>query len=144
MEYSFEKHRIVGGIGADAEYWRGLEEQQFRLPQCTQCGKWIWPAHYRCGDCGSWEFTWTALEPKGAVFSWTRSFYVFDRVRERADDVPYVTVLAEIPAADGARVLGVLQGDETGLVIGAGVQGSIAPPCEKSKWYASIRWEIER
>jgi uncharacterized OB-fold protein len=144
MEYSFEKHRIIGGIGADAEYWRGLEEGQFRLPRCAGCGKWTWPAHFRCGECGAWEFKWTALEPVGAVFSWTRSFYAFDRVRERAADIPYVTILTQIAAADGARVLGVMKGEETGLVVGAPVRGTIDPPCEKSKWYPSIRWELVR
>jgi hypothetical protein len=30
-------------------------------------------------------------------------WYAFDRTAERAPDVPYVVVLAEIPAADGAH-----------------------------------------
>lgn len=142
MAFQFEKHRIVGGIGADDEYWRGLEQGEFKLPRCTGCGRWTWPAHYRCGKCGSWDFEWIRLEPVGTVYSWTRSWYAFDRVKERAADVPYVTILAEIPAAGGARVMGVLHGNEDGLRIGAPVRGVIAPPSEKSKGYPSILWEL--
>ena len=144
MEYSFEKHKIIGGNGADDEYWRGLEQGIFRISRCVGCLHWMWPAHYRCGRCGSWEFEWVALEPAGTIFSWTRTWYAFDRVLERKADIPYVTILAEIPAAGGARVLGMMKGDETGLRIGATVRGSIDPPCEKSKWYPAIRWELAR
>jgi uncharacterized OB-fold protein len=142
MAFKFEKRRIVGGIGADDEYWRGLEQGQFKLSRCAGCGAWTWPAHFRCGRCGAWEMEWVEVEPRGIVYSWTRSWYAFDRVNERAEDVPYVTVLAEIPHAGGARVLGMLQGDEAGLRIGAAVTGVITPPSEKSKGYASIQWTI--
>ncbi len=144
MEYSFEAHKIIGGIGADDEYWRSLENNEFRLPQCAKCGKWTWPAHFRCGDCGSWDFNWVKLEPEGNIFSWTRSWYAFDRVRERTEDIPYITVLTEIPEADNARILGVLKGDDTGIQIGLPVRGSIEPPSEKTKFYPSITWEIIR
>jgi uncharacterized OB-fold protein len=143
MEYEFEKHRIVGGIGAEDEYWRGLERGEFRIPRCGKCGHWTWPAHFRCGECGSWDFNWVTLEAKGTVFSWTRSWYVFDRTRERAADIPYVTILAEIPAAGDARIMGVLKGPDTGLHIGARVHGEIDAPSPKSKGYPSIRWVLD-
>lgn len=141
--YSFEQNKIVGGIGADDEYWRGLEDGALKLPRCAGCGVWMWPAHFRCGQCGAWDLNWIAVEPQGEIYSWTRSWYAFDRVRERAADVPYVTVLAALPQAGGARVLGVLKGSEEGLRVGAKVRGSIDPPNEKSKGYASIRWSLE-
>jgi uncharacterized OB-fold protein len=143
VEYQYEKHRIIGGIGADDEYWRGLERGEFRMPRCRACHRWIWPAHYRCGECGSWELDWSTLEPRGTVFTWTRSWYAFDRTRERAATLPYVTVLAAIPAAGDARVMGVLKGAETGLRIGAAVRGEIDPPAAISKGYPSIRWVLE-
>lgn len=143
MEYSFQKHKINGGINADDEYWKGMEEGEFRLPRCSGCKTWVWPAHFRCAKCGSWDFDWIALEPRGTVFTWTRSWYAFDRVAERSEDVPYVTVVAEIPEAGGARVMGVLTGSEEGLRIGAKVKGTIQPPSAKSKGYASITWTLE-
>jgi len=143
VTYSFEKHRITGAIGADGEYWQGLEDGVFRLPRCHQCKAWTWPAHFRCGKCGSWEFEWTALEPIGKVFTYTRTRYAFDRVLERAEDVPYVVIVAELPEADGARVIGVLSGEEEGLAIGAPVRGIIMPPSPKSKHYPSLCWQLD-
>ncbi len=119
-----------------------MEAGEFRLPRCAGCSRWTWPAHWRCGECGSWEFTWSRLEPVGTVYSWTRTWYPFDRTRERADDVPYVVVLVEVDGADGARVLGVLAGDEAPLKIGARVSGTILPPAEKTKGYPSVVWSV--
>lgn len=143
MAYSFEQHKITGAIEADDEYWRGLEDGKFQLPRCSECKNWTWPAHFRCGQCGSWEFEWVQLEPKGKIFTYTRSRYAFDRVIERKDDVPYVTIVAEIPEANNVRVMGVMKGDETGLKIGASVKGTIDPPDPKTKNYPSIRWELD-
>lgn len=142
MGYSFEQHKMQGAIGADDEFWRSLEDGVFKLPRCSSCKAWTWPAHYRCGKCGSWEFDWVELEPEGTVFTYTRTQYAFDRVMERAGDVPYVTIVTEIPAADGARVMGVLKGDESGLAIGARVRGEIEPPSAKTKHYPSITWVL--
>lgn len=143
MAYSFEQHKIIGAIEADDEFWRSLEDGTFRLPRCSGCNSWSWPAHHRCGKCGSWDFDWIELEPRGSVFTYTRTQYRFDRVLERAKDVPYVTVVVELPEADGARVMGVLQGDEEGLAIGAPVRGVICPPSAKTKHYPSIEWKLD-
>ena len=134
--------RIVGGIGADQQFWDALGRGEFRLPRCAQCQRWYWPAHWRCGACGSWDFDWVEREARGVVYSWTRTWYAFDRIKERAEDVPYVVVLAEVADSGGARVMGVLEGSEDGLRIGAAVVGSIRPPSLKSKGYPSIAWTL--
>ena len=136
------EHKITGGIGADDPYWEALAAGEFRLPRCAGCGRWTWPAHWRCGQCGSWEFRWNAVEPAGTVYSWTRSWSAFDRTAARAGDVPYVVVLVEVDGTDGARVLGVLRGDEAALKIGARVMGAILPPSEKALGYPSIAWSV--
>ncbi len=145
-EYSFQRHKIAGGIGADDEYWRYLEEGELRIPKCRNCHGWTWPAHFRCGTCGSWEFEWCPLDVagtiSGTIYSWTRSWYAFDRVAERAEDLPYVTLLVEIEGAGGARLLGMLQGNEDALAVGMPVRGSILAPSEKTKGYPSLVWEM--
>lgn len=143
MAYSFERHRITGGIGADDPFWRALEDGELRLCRCAGCATWVWPAHFRCGACGGWDMDWPEVAARGRVFSWTRSWYAFERVAERAADLPYVTIVAELPEADGARVMGVLCGDETGLRVGAAVTGKILPPSETTKFYPSIVWELD-
>jgi uncharacterized protein len=134
--------RITGGIGADDPFWEALEAGECRLPRCSGCARWTWPAHWRCGECGSWEFRWSTVEPTGTVYSWTRTWYAFDRTAARAGDVPYVVVLVEVDGTDGARVLGVLQGDEAALKIGARVAGTIQAPSEKALAYPSIVWSL--
>jgi uncharacterized OB-fold protein len=144
MSYLFETHKITGGIGADDEYWRSLEDGKFKLSRCAQCRRGMWPAHFRCGHCGGWDVEWMELPAEGTIYSWTRTHYPFDRVSERVGDVPFVTVLAEIDHSEGARVLGLLTGGEEGLRIGARVRGVVMQPAAKSKNYPSICWQLIR
>ncbi len=129
MEYSFEKHKIIGAIEADDQYWRSLEEGEFKLPRCASCRHWTWPAHFRCGRCGAWEFEWVAVETKGTIFTWTRTHYAFDRVLERKPQMSLTSPSSRrSPAPDGARVMGILKGDDRDLRTGMPVRGSIEPP----------------
>lgn len=139
---TFRDHKITGGVGADDPYWEGLEAGELRLPRCQGCDRWTWPAHFRCGVCGAWDFRWEPVTPEGRVFTWTRTWYAFERVRERADDIPYVSVLAELPQAGGARVLGILEGGQSGLRPGAALVGRIAAASPKSKNYPSLVWRL--
>jgi len=141
--HALPAERIIGGINADEAFWEHLANGEFRLSRCAACHTFIWPTHFRCGDCGSWDIEWVELPAEGVVYSWTRTWYSFDRTRERADEIPYVTVLVEVADAGGARVLGILEGDQSRLAIGAPVRGSIRPPSEKSKGYPSIVWTLD-
>ena len=140
--YAFLRHRLSAPISNDDEYWKGLARGEFTLSRCASCHTWIWPANFRCADCGAWELEWVPVEPVGRVFSWTRTWMAFDRVLERRDQVPYVVVLAEIPAAGRVRIMGVLSGSEEKLGVGAPVRGLIKPPSPISKGYPSIVWEL--
>lgn len=135
------QRNILGGISADEPFWAALEQGEFRMPQCPSCKAFMWPAHYRC-PCGSWEFDWVSMPLDATVYSWTRTTYPFERVSERDADLPFVTILAEIPGTGGARVMGILVGDEDKLAIGAPIRGVILPPSDKSKGYPSIGWEL--
>lgn len=134
--------RIQGGIGADDKFWEALAEGEFKLPRCASCGTWLWPARERCPECGTWDPGWDALDPVGTVFAWTRTHYAFDRVIERADDVPYTVALVEVDGAGGARVFGIFGSGDDDIKVGARVRGEILPPSEKAKGYPSIRWVI--
>jgi uncharacterized OB-fold protein len=140
LAYAFEQVKIVGGIGADDEFWRGLEDGELRIQRCSQCAKWIWPAHFRCGNCGSWDLHWENIALRGRIFTWTRSHYAFGRVKERAEDVPYVSALIELPQADGARIMGIYDDARIAPRIDLDVIGSILPPAPKTKGYPSILW----
>lgn len=126
--------------GADGPYWNALAEGRLELPRCAGCGRWHWPAVFRCGACGEWNARWEAVEMRGRVFSWTRSWHAF--AGAEALGVPYVSVIVELPQADGRRVLGVLEGKAETLAIGAEVRGiaSVTPFGEGS--IPSIRWRL--
>ncbi|QYU69004.1 hypothetical protein J4558_02340 [Leptolyngbya sp. 15MV] len=135
---------IRGGIGADEPYWEALRAGEFRLARCAGCGEWMWPAHFRCGACGSWSVDWPEVVPEGRIYTWTRNHAVGEVVAERRGDLPYVTMLVELPHAGGARVAGVLDGSDEGLAVGTSGRGVIRPPEPRAKGYATMAWEIVR
>lgn len=135
--------RLKGGIGADGPFWDALDAGKFQLSRCGECREWLWPAHFRCGSCGSWRIVWENVAPKGKLYAWTRNHLVSDVLKERRGDLPYVTILVELPQAGGARVAGVLKGDETGLRIGSDVSGIILPAAENSRGFATMGWTLD-
>jgi len=127
-------------VGADGPYWQALAAGQLKLPRCNGCGHWHWPAVFRCGECGSWDQQWHDVEPRGTVFSWTRTWHPFDGSEKIG--VPYVSLIVELPQCGGRRLLGLLEGDATGLAIGAPV---VARVSETEVWgdrIPSLRWTL--
>jgi uncharacterized OB-fold protein len=124
----------------DAPYWHGLRRGELVVERCTGCRTWIWPAEWRCGECGSFELGWESVEPTGTVYSWTRTHYPFDP--SHADLIPYVHVLVALTEAGGRRLLGILTGDQTGLRIGATVRGYVEPPSARTLDLPALRWEL--
>jgi uncharacterized OB-fold protein len=130
----------IASRGADAGFWTGLQAGRFRMPRCSRCARWIWPADWRCAACGSFRLDWIDVAPHGFVYSWTRTWYPF--VAERADDLPYVVVLVELPEAGRSRLLGTLTGDQTNLAVGAAVTGQIRAPDERTFGLPSMTWSL--
>lgn len=124
----------------DAPHWHGLQRGELWLQRCPGCGTWIWPAEWRCGECGSFDPGWEAVEPTGSVYSWTRTHYPFDPAH--ADLVPFVHVLVAVEQAGGRRLIGILTGDETALRIGAAVRGYVEPASPRSLDLPALRWEL--
>jgi len=130
---------VLATTGLDAPFWDGLADGAVRLPRCADCAQWVWPAQPRCPGCTSATLEWHDVRPNGRLYSWTRTWYPF--VPARAEDLPYVVVLVELPAAGGVRLLGVYDGEAKGdLVIGAAMRGRIAPPSDRSFGLPSLVW----
>lgn len=111
------------GLGADARYWEALSAGRLDLPRCMACQRWIWPAPFRCGACGSWDIGWNTVEMTGSLYSWTRTWHPF--AGAEALGLPYVTVSVELPQAGGLRMFGLLEPGE-GAAIGMAVTGVVA------------------
>ena len=107
--------------GADQAYFAGLMKGEVRLQYCEGCGTHHWPAVFRCPDCGSWDHVWRAVQPRGTIYSWTRTWHSFGGLD--AFETPFVSVVVSLQDVPSVRLLGVLQGKEDGLAIGAQVTG---------------------
>ena len=128
-------------IGADGPYWSSLVAGRPELPRCEACGRWHWPAVFRCGECGSWDQRWHAATLQGTVFSWTRTWHPF--AGSEGIGVPYVSLIGSLPAHGGLRLLGILKGEEDGLCIGAQVYGEVAETAFGEDRIPSLRWSLQ-
>lgn len=123
--------------GVDQEYWDGLRAGELRLQRCVACKTWIWGPQSICPSCFGLELRWEAVEPDGTVYTWNRSFHPF--VEERADKLPYTTVLVELAHAGNRRVYGILvDDDENPPRIGDRVTGFFEQP-DGEPW-PLLRW----
>lgn len=125
------------GLGADDRYWQALAEGQVELPRCAECRRWHWPAPFRCGNCGSWEMDWTAVELDGRIFTWTRTWHPFGGTESLG--LPFSPVLVELPEAGGIRLLGLFESADTPK-IGDRVTGRIAATSAFNRSIPSLRW----
>jgi uncharacterized OB-fold protein len=127
-------------IGADQPFWDALAQGRLEMQRCAGCGTWRWPAVWRCSDCGSWEQAWVETPMRGQVFAFTRTHHVFGGLEQiRA---PFVTVVVELETAGGRRLVGLLEGDEAGLRIGAPVIGRVDVTPIAGETIPAIRWRL--
>lgn len=130
---------VTGQLGAEEPYWDALAAGNLVLQQCKGCGKWNWPAVWRCGDCGSWDHHWVEQRLSGTVFSWTRTHHRFGGTEGLT--VPYVTALVTLGAIP-VRLQGIVEGDEANLWIGAPATGRITSTAFGDAQIPSIRWSL--
>jgi uncharacterized OB-fold protein len=109
--------------GAGGRFWDFLAAGSIRVPRCDGCGRWTWPAQYRCGDCGSFDFSWTDVDPAGEVFAWTRTHHAFDR--SLAGSVPYTIVVGMLPGSGNVRLIGLLDLEAGDVEIGTPVRAAV-------------------
>jgi len=131
---------VTAPLGAEARYWQALAEGRLELPQCEGCGRWHWPAVWRCGDCGSWDHAWRETALAGAVFTWTRTWHPFGGTE--GFEKPFATVLVALSGAP-VRLSGVIEGPQEALKIGAPVLGRVDRTVFAGAAMPALRWRIE-
>ena len=113
---------------------------EVRVQRCAPCGHWIWAPQPLCPRCHSFDLTWPAVDPAGTIYSWTRTWQPF--TPELSGHLPFVVVLAELAAAGGRRLLGVLRdGDGADVRVGQAVRCSIDPAPSPDAWPV-LRWNL--
>jgi uncharacterized OB-fold protein len=135
---------VIGTVGPvadgrDIPFWDGLAEGRLLIQHCPGCGAWVWPTQWACPECHRFDPVWEEVEPRGTVFSWTRTWQKF--TPEFASLVPYITVVVELDGAGGTRLLGLLLGnDELDPVLGEPVEGVFQAPSELTTGAGVLRW----
>jgi len=129
----------TGQLGAEGPYWRGLAEGRLVLPRCKSCGAWHWPAVWRCGNCGSWDHEWVEQALTGTIFSWNRTHHRFGGTEGLP--LPFTTLLVELEGS-AIRLLGLFEGPQQDVRIGAAVTGRIDRTPYQETTIPSIRWSL--
>lgn len=75
-------------------FWAGLRAGELRLQRCDACGHFNHPPRISCPKCHGKAFTWTAVAPRGTVYSFT----IVHRAPMPAfkADLPYAVALVDI------------------------------------------------
>lgn len=125
--------------GLDAPYWEGTRQGRLRIQRCRHCQTWQWGPEWLCHHCQSFDMDWVDVEPQGRIYSWERTWH--PPTPALKDDVPYLTVLVELPHAGGVRMVGNLLGDPLREVeIGAEVKAVFEPHDEAEVPYTLVQW----
>jgi uncharacterized OB-fold protein len=53
-------------------FWDGLREGRWQTTCCNACGRQTFPPRPVCPHCWSDDLRWSALAPRGTLYSWTR------------------------------------------------------------------------
>ena len=87
-------------------FFEAARKHELVVKACQSCLTVLHPPRAHCGSCGSWDTAWRSLPGTGRVVSWT----VVQHQIHPAFPVPYTVLLVEPDGADGARLVGHLDG----------------------------------
>lgn len=84
-------------------FWDAAASRALKFPFCQACQKFHWYPMQRCPHCNDTGISWKAIDPAGAVYSWTTVQRSFDAAF--AHQIPYIVALLEFPKAPGVRLI---------------------------------------
>ena len=102
-------------------FWKAASEGVLKFPRCRDCGRYQWYPQAMCPNCRGMNMDWTAVTPKGTLYTYTvvrRSFLPgFD------DRLPMIVGMVEFEEAHGVRlVTNVIDCKPEDLEVGAPVE----------------------
>lgn len=75
-------------------FWDGLAEQRILIPRCDRCGTWVWYPRPRCTGCLGRELTWTPVDGRGRVHTFTVTRQPIHPAF--ADETPQIQAMVEL------------------------------------------------
>ena len=125
--------------GLDAPYWAATRRGELLVQRCRACRGWQWGPEWICHRCLAFDMEWTAVPPRGVVYSWERAWHPVHPVLRGHG--PYLVVLVELPHAGGVRMVGNLLGDPMqAIAIGAAVEAVFEPHDDAIPPFTLVQW----
>lgn len=90
------------------EYWEGARNHKLLVQQCSSCGTYRWYPRPVCGECGSFDHTWSEVKGNGKLFSYSTVYR--PPMPEFKADVPFTVAIVELEGASNVRLVGRLLG----------------------------------
>lgn len=90
----------------EKQFWDHIQRREFKLQRCSKCGSVRFPPGPVCHKCQSADFTWSDVNGKGRLVSWT----VFHRQYFPDFPVPYTVVSGALD--EGPLLITNLIGDQ--------------------------------
>ena len=81
-------------------FWDGLRDERVVLQRCEECATWVYYPRARCPRCLSDRLTWTAVDGRGTVYTFTVAEQA--TAPPFADDVPQLLAIVEL--TEGVRL----------------------------------------
>jgi uncharacterized OB-fold protein len=82
-------------------FWDSAKEHNLKVQYCPNCNRY---QHYPlavCAKCFGFDLEWRPISGKGIVYTWTTAHQAFNPAF--ADDIPYASVIVELP--EGIRMM---------------------------------------
>ena len=132
---------VASPDGLDTPYWDAIAEDRLVMQRCNACGTWQWGPEWTCHHCHSFDLAFDEVPQTGRIYSYERVWHpVHPALNEQG---PYIIVLVEFPAHDGARMVGNLVGDPRQAVeIGAEVRAVFEHHNDEDPAYTLVHWQV--
>jgi uncharacterized OB-fold protein len=99
-EYLGMNLQIDGLDNSNLAYFKHCAAHQFHLQKCDDCGLIRYPVAEGCSWCGGGNATWTPVEGKGEVHSYTEIHHAIQPAFK--SHVPYMVLLVDLDTQKGA------------------------------------------
>jgi hypothetical protein len=87
-------------------YWAALRDHRIDIPQCDDCGHWVFFPRPHCPKCLSQRLTWKTVSGDGELLTYTLAFA--PTLPEFADELPQT--LAVVQLDEGVHINTTLTG----------------------------------
>ncbi len=99
-EYLGMPLQVDGLDNSNLAYFKHCAEHAFHLQKCDDCGLFRYPVSEGCSWCGSANATWTPVEGKGEVHSYTEIHHAIQPAFKAF--TPYMVLLVDLDTQKGA------------------------------------------